>query len=163
MCQRLYLASRYILPSLRPSRGSAFLSIAPLSEDALPVRLWFSKDAKYFAEARASPCGCGFPELTEFNEGRPPRQDERTVAVAIADYLRGLPGRKSIAELLLCETGEEHDAPRHRRELSLSDITRVGFQFRGGEIIRVGSAGKKGVGRRRGAAERSDAPDRALS
>ena len=138
MCQRVYIASRSPLPSLKRSHGAPRLEISRLSKGANGVRRWFSREAKNFAEVRgSSACGCGFPELSD---DRPERfvSDEDVDAVkALTAYLEKLPGQKYVAELLLCWIGDEDERPQQNREIGLEALKRTGFRFRRGEIVRV--------------------------
>ena len=137
MCQRLYLASRAALPPLKHPAESPGLTIGPLAGEAASVRRWFSADATQFAEALASPCGCGFPE---FNAARPAGDvsgDEGRTVHALTTYLEGLGDRRYVAELLLCWVGDERERPRQRREITLETLRSDGFRFRRGEVLRL--------------------------
>jgi hypothetical protein len=139
------MASRTPLPSLKRSRTAPYLAVEPLSEKAAGVRRWFSKDARHFAEAYGSaPCGCGFPEVSEDRAGRPVPQEHEEAVKRLATYLEERPGRKYIAELLLCWVGDEDDSPPHRREIGLEVLRARGFRFRRGEVLRV-RAGERGA------------------
>ena len=144
MCQRVYIASRSPLPAVGRSRVAPHLAIAPLSKDAVAVRRWFSSEASHFAEAHGGePCGCGFPEIKDAPADRPvPPEDEATVK-ALAGYLEQLPGRKYVAELLFCWTGDEHQKPSQSRDIGPSTLRASGYRFRRGEVLRVRAIEKR--------------------
>jgi hypothetical protein len=140
MCQRLYLASRTELPTVERGPGSPYLRVRPLTGAASGVRRWFSRDAKHFAEAYGSSpsdCGCGFPEVSDGGNDRPVNGDDAKAVSALATYLERRPGRKTVAEVLLCWVGDEDDTPRHSREIDLASLRAPGFRFRRGEILRL--------------------------
>lgn len=138
MCQRVYIASRTVLPPLKRSAAAPHLAISALSQDAVAVRRWFSKDANHFGEAYGpSRCGCGFPEMSAYSDDRSIAKGGEQSVRALAAYLESRPSRKYIAELLLCWTGEEDEKPAHQREITLSVLRAAGFRFRRGEILRV--------------------------
>ena len=138
MCQRVYIASRTLLPPLRRSVAVPHLAISGLSQEAVAVRRWFSKDAKHFGEAYGpSRCGCGFPEMSAYSEHRGVPKDGEESVQALATYLDSRPGGKYIAELLLCWIGDEGQKPSHERDVTLSVLRTPGFRFRRGEILRV--------------------------
>lgn len=141
MCQRIYIASRDPLPSLKRSRPAPHVAVFPLASDALGVRRWFSKEARHFAEAHGSaPCGCGFPEISDYRPDRPVAQGDAETVKALARYLEERPGRKHIAELLLCWVGDEGEKPPHTRDIDLDTLEAPGFRFRRGEVLRVRAA-----------------------
>jgi hypothetical protein len=136
MCQRLYIASRSALPSVRASRKAPHLAVGPLANES--VRQFFSVEAKHLAEARGHvECGCGFPEA---NDERPkqavPPEDAETVKT-LAAYLRSLPKRKHAVELVLSNAGMEAEPPTTWRDVSISDLLVPGFRFRRREGLRV--------------------------
>ena len=138
MCQRLYIASRHRLPSLKQSRSARHVSILPLGRQAAGVRRWFAKDATHFAEAHGhASCGCGFPETSEYRPDRPVADDDAQTVNALANYLEQRPGRKYVAELLLCWLGDEDEKPPHSRDIALGTLRMPGFRFRRGEVLRV--------------------------
>lgn len=138
MCQRVYMASRSPLPAIGRSCSAPYLTILALSKDALGVRRWFSRDAKHFAEAHgASPCGCGFPEISDYRPDRPVPHDDQETLKALATYLEQRPGRRYIAELLLCWVGDEDEKPLQSREIDLAALRASGFRFRRGEVLRI--------------------------
>ena len=140
MCQRVYLASRTELPALDRGPASPYLRVRPLSEAASAVRRWFSRDATHFAEAYGSSpsdCGCGFPEVSEDRNDRPVNREDAEAVSALAAYLESRPGRKYLAEVLLCWVGDEREAPRQSRETDLASLRAPGFRFRRGEILRL--------------------------
>jgi len=136
MCQRLYIASTTALPPRRRTGESPHLEIAPLSTEAAGVRRWFSSDATHFAEALASACGCGFPELGD-HQARAVSKDEEQTMGALSAYLEGRPGRRYVAELLLCWIGDEGARPEHRREVEIKTLRASGFRFRRSEVLRL--------------------------
>ena len=138
MCQRVYIASRTVLPPLSRSAALPHLAISGLSQEAVAVRRWFSKAAKHFAEAYGPlRCGCGFPEMSaDAQHQRVPKDGEESVQ-ALATYLESCPGPKYIAELLLCWIGDEGEKPSQERDITLSVLRAPGFRFRRGEILRV--------------------------
>ena len=114
------------------------LAISGLSQEAVAVRRWFSKDAKHFGEAYGpSRCGCGFPEMSAYAEHQGVPKDGEESVQALATYLESLHGRKCIAELLLCWIGDEGVKPSHERDITLRVLRAPGFRFRRGEILRV--------------------------
>lgn len=137
MCQRIYIASRAALPVLTQPADRLGLRVGPLSNEAAAVRRWFSSDAAHFAEALASPCGCGFPEVNEPRPGRPVEKDEARAMQALTEYLDALDGRRYVAELLLCWVGDESQRPGQRREVPLDTLRAEGFRFRRGEVLRI--------------------------
>lgn len=140
MCQRLYLASRTELPTLERGPGSPYLRVRPLTAAASRVRRWFSRDAKHFAEAYGSApsdCGCGFPEVIDGRDDRPVDREDAAAVSALATYLERRPGRKNVAEVLLCWVGDEDQSPRQSREIDLASLRAPGFRFRRGEILRL--------------------------
>lgn len=138
MCQRIYIGSVHPLPSLERSRSGRPISILPLSPEASGIRRWFSKAASHFVEAHgSSPCGCGFPEVSEDRSDRPVSGDDRAAVHALASYLEQRPGRKCVAELLLCWVGDEGVKPSQAREIRLAALRAHGFRFRRGELLRV--------------------------
>jgi hypothetical protein len=138
MCQRIYIASRDPLPSLKRSRYAPHLAILPLAGDAMGVRGWFAKDATHFAEAHGhAPCGCGFPEISDSRPNRPGADDDAQAVNALANYPEQRPGRKYVAELLLCWVGDEDEKPPHSRDIDLGTLRMPGFRFRRGEVLRV--------------------------
>jgi hypothetical protein len=138
MCQRIYIASRDPLPSLKRSRSAPHVAILPLARDAAGVRRWFSKEATHFAEAHGhASCGCGFPEISDDRPNRPVADDDARAVSALANYLEQRPGRKCVAELLLCWVGDEGEKPRHSRDINLGTLRMPGFRFRRGEVLRV--------------------------
>ena len=141
MCQRIYIASRDPLPSLKRSRSAPHVAILPLASDAAGVRRWFAKDATHFAEAHGHvSCGCGFPEISDDRPSRPVADDDARSVQALATYLEQRPGRKHVAELLLCWIGDERQRPSHSREIALGTLRAPGFRFRRGEVLRVRAA-----------------------
>lgn len=135
MCQRLYIASKYMLPETGAAFNSPFPVVSPLPEEAAAVRRWFARDAVHFAEARPDDgCGCGWPESRAGVTGPAPADG---VAAALVAYLSQLPAKRCIAELLLTRAGEENAKPKNSREISLAELARPGFAFRQGEILRV--------------------------
>ena len=153
MCQRLYLASRTELPTVERGPDSPRLRVKPLSAAASGVRRWFSREAKYFAEAYGSSpsdCGCGFPEVSERPDERPVDPGDEEAVRALATYLESTQARKGVAEVLLCWVGDENDPPLHRREVDLAILRAPGFRFRRGEILRFRSRARGPLaGRRR--------------
>jgi hypothetical protein len=140
MCQRIYLGSRNTLPLLTRSGSAPHLAILSLSSDAAGIRRWFSPDATHFAEAHGSlPCGCGFPEVSDDGPQRPVSHHDRAAVEALASYLEQRPGKRYVAELLLCWTGDEAERPRHSREIRLTTVRESGFRFRRGELLRIRS------------------------
>jgi len=142
MCQRVYLASRTELPAVERGPGTPYLRVRPLSAAASGVRRWFSRDAQHFAEAYGSSpndCGCGFPEVREPSNDRPVDRDDEEAVRALATYLECRPGRKYVAEVLLCWVGDEDEKPLQSREADLASLRAPGFRFRRGEILRLRS------------------------
>ena len=138
MCQRIYIASSHSLPSSERSHSAPHLAILPLAGGAAPVRRWFSKAAKHFAEAHGSaPCGCCFPESSDHRQERSVAADETETVKALATYLEQRLGTKSIVEILLCWVGDESEKPPHRREVDLVTLRTPGFRFRRGEVLRL--------------------------
>jgi hypothetical protein len=138
MCQRIYIASRNPLPSLKRSRSAPHVAILPLASAAVDVRRWFSRDARHFAEAHGpSSCGCGFPEISDYRPDRPVAHDDAEAVKTLASYLEQRPGRKCLAELLLCWVGDEGEKPPHTRDIDLGTLRAPGFRFRRGEVLRV--------------------------
>jgi len=138
MCQRIYIASRDPLPSLKRSRSASHVAILPLARDAVGVRRWFAKDATHFAEAHGhASCGCGFPEISDYRSNRPVADDDARAVNSLANYLEQRPRRKYVAELLLCWVGDEGEKPPHSRDIDLDTLRRPGFRFRRGEVLRV--------------------------
>ena len=138
MCQRVYVASSNPLPVIERSRSSRFLSVLPLSTEAVAVRRWFSNDAVHFAEAHGSaPCGCGFPEVNTARADKPVEHDDEETVKALADYLEQLAARKCLAELLFCWIGDEQQKPSQSRDIDPPTLRASGFRFRRGELLRV--------------------------
>ena len=138
MCQRIYIASRDPLPSVKRSHSAPHVAILPLAGDAVGVRRWFSKEATHFAEAHGhASCGCGFPEISDDPPNRPVADDDARAVNALANYLEQRRGRKYVAELLLCWVGDEGEKPPHSRDIDLGTLRMPGFRFRRGEVLRV--------------------------
>jgi hypothetical protein len=142
MCQRLYIASRSKLETVRKTKAAPFLSVRALSDDA-HVRQRFGPDRAflYLAEAHVE-CGCGFPVVAAEPSGPERRTDPADLQSlqALAQYLRRACRGHSTAEIYLCWAHEESEPPLSRRTVSLADLANSGFRLRHRELLTVGRA-----------------------
>jgi hypothetical protein len=140
MCQRLYIASRSPIATVRRTKAQPYLEIrkAPKTER---VRRIFGPDRKHLYVAGAHVvCGCGFPTAT--GSDRPDQVDGRDLSSmkALVAHLRPSCRRHSTLELYLCWPQEETEDPVGRRTVSLPDLEEPDFRLRHREILTVGRA-----------------------
>jgi hypothetical protein len=142
MCQRLYIASRTRLNTVRRSKAAPLLAVQDVSDDAR-VRERFHRDRKhlYLAGGHVE-CGCGFPAvLAEGNKRDAPEGSKDLQSMtALADHLRGACRRHSTVELYLCWATEETEPPLTRRTVTLDDLRDSRFRLRHRELLTVGRA-----------------------
>ena len=142
MCQRLFLASRSPLPR-HARRDGTGLSVQALPSEATSVRRLFS-EAKHFAVAGpGSPCGCGWPELSNGAAGKPVPPDEREAMRGLVSYLGTLRAKRYVVEIVLAWAGDEDAVAEGRCEVTLAQMRAADFRFRRQEVLRV-RAGLKG-------------------
>jgi hypothetical protein len=148
LCQRLYIASKQELGTLKKSKSNPELQIEELSGSDLRIRRHFRRDYQYFYVATAHlPCGCGFPcaSDTSSRQRRIQLEDAKSAARLCAFLRPFIRGRNSV-QLYLCWIGNEEEAPRQEREVGLEELGQSGFAFRLREMLSV-RAGKPGNAR----------------
>ncbi|SRR5260221_1820878 len=142
MCQRLYIASRTKLRTVRRATATSLLAVQDITEDAR-ARKRFGEDKGFLYLAGAHvECGCGFPALPAEPDGPESKVDPQDAQSlqALAQYLREACKRHATVELHLCWVHEEPEAPLSRRTVSLSDLHDPAFRLRHREILTVGRA-----------------------
>src|SRR5260221_6520334 len=142
MCQRLYIASRTRLNTVRRSKAAPLLAVQDVSDDAR-VRERFHPDRKhlYLAGGHVE-CGCGFPAVLAEGNKRDAPDDSKDLQslTALADQLHGACRRHSTVELYLCWATEETEPPLTRRTVTLEDLRDSRFRLRHRELLTVGRA-----------------------
>jgi hypothetical protein len=142
VCQRLYIASRTKLKTLRRTKAAPFLVVDDISDDSR-IRGRFGPDRVflYLAGAHVG-CGCGFPAVPHEPDGHAGRVDEADMQSmrALAEHLREACKRHSTVELYLCWAHEESAPPLGRRTVSLGELREAGFRLRHRELLTVGRA-----------------------
>ncbi len=138
MCQRVYVASRLDLPTLRRSARSPFLEVRRAPE--APVRRFLQGDLPnlYLAGGHVE-CGCGFPSETTDGELDPKRVEPADVESlrALGEWLRPACRKGGAARLYLCWAGLEGEAPESARAVSLSQLREPGFRLKHGEVLTI--------------------------
>jgi hypothetical protein len=140
MCQRLYIASRTKLNTVRRSKGSPFLAVEDVAADAVARRRFHpDRELLYLAGAHVE-CGCGFPAVLA--DGHTPEASVDPADLwsmrALADHLREACRGHSTVELYLCWAHEESEPPLTRRTAALSDLREARFRLRHREVLTVG-------------------------
>jgi hypothetical protein len=142
VCQRLYIASRTRLKTVRKTAAAPFLSVEDVSGNAR-ARGRFGSDRRFLYLAGGHvECGCGFP-VAPAEPGAPEtRVDPADLQSmwALAEQLRDAVRRKSTVELYLCWAHEESEPPLTRRTVTLPDLRDRAFRLRHREILTVGRA-----------------------
>ena len=139
MCQRLYIATRTELPSVRKRKGATELALCPAGPDLVTMRRHFNASEfpyLYVAEGHA-PCGCGFPEESP-GKRKPKRQAEdlgtmKRLQEAIRPAVRGRPR----VQMVLCVVGEENEEIVPGPTIAIEELGSPGFQFRSLERLTV--------------------------
>lgn len=142
MCQRLYIASRTRLNTVRRSKGAPLLVVQDVSNDAR-ARERFHPDRKYrYLAGGHVECGCGFPAvLAEGNKPDAPDDAKDLQSMtALADCLRAACRGHSTVELYLCWVTEEAEPPLTRCTVTLEDLRDPRFRLRYRELLTVGRA-----------------------
>lgn len=142
MCQRLYIASRTRLNTVRRSNASPVLTVQETPDDAR-ARERFHPDRKYLYIAGGHvECGCGFPAVLAEGNKRDAPDDPKDLQsmTALADHLREACRRHSTVELYLCWATEETEPPLTRRIVTLQDLRDSRFRLRHRELLTVGRA-----------------------
>jgi len=140
MCQRVYVASRLDLATVRRDKQSPFLEVRRAPADA-PVRRFLQRDLPnvYVAGGHVE-CGCGFPAETADGEADPKQLEAADIASlhALAEWLRPGCRRRGTVRLYLCWAGQEGEDPQADRTVSLSELRQPGFRLKHGDVLTIG-------------------------
>lgn len=140
MCQRVYIATQKALPLVKRSQREPYLQVENLTNAQAAVLRHFRREFKHFYVAGAHMrCGCGFPALPadpQAKQTRIPEDDRKSVA-RLRDYLRAGLGKGRPVMLYLCWPGDESEAPRNERSITLEELEDPEFRFRTSEILTV--------------------------
>jgi hypothetical protein len=132
VCQRLYIASRTRLKTVRKTKAAPFLAVEEVNENARPRdRFGPDREFLYLAGGHVE-CGCGFPATPAEPAAREARVDPADLQSmqALAEHLREACRRHSTIELYLCWVHEESEPPLTRRTVSLPDLREATFRLR---------------------------------
>ncbi len=139
MCQRVYVASRLDLPTLRRGARSPFLEVCRAPEEAA-VRRFLQGDLPnlYLAGGHVE-CGCGFPSETADGELDPKQVEPADVESlhALGEWLRPACRKRGTVRLCLCWAGLEGELPESARTVSLSQLREPGFRLKHGEVLTI--------------------------
>lgn len=140
MCQRIYIATQKALPLVKRSQREPYLQVEGLTTAQVAVRRHFRREFNHFYVAGAHMrCGCGFPAHPSDPQAkltRIPEEDRKSVA-CLRDYLRAGLRKGRPVLLYLCWPGDEGEAPRNERSITVTELEDPEFRFRTSEILTV--------------------------
>lgn len=139
MCQRLYIASRTELTTVRKTKAEPHLELRRAVAADAHARERFSRSDfphLYVGEAFA-PCGCGFPEELPRERKRLPERDEARTMRRLAESLRPAVRGRPRVQVLLCFMGDEDREVTPGRTVTLDELQAPDFRFRDLEVVTV--------------------------
>ena len=141
MCQRLFIASRKQLKTVKRRKSGGLLTVSALDGRGDVSGGCFGPDREFLYLAGGHVvCGCGFPAVqADGEEGKVEPKDLETMGV-LAEHLREACRKHNTLELYLCWVHEEDESPIGRRTVSLDALRSPEFRFRHREVLTVGKA-----------------------
>ena len=144
MCQRVYVACRGALPTVRRGAQSPFLEVQ-VAPPVPHIRGFLQLDLPnvYLAGGHVV-CGCGFPDLFGDDVVRAAPIGEADVQSlrALVEWLRPAVEGHKTARLYLCWPHRQHDPPQGERTVTVTQMLEAGFRLRHHEILTIGSVGE---------------------